>query len=641
MKNISGGSGLPVFQFKSYTLSVMLACMASTPVYAFEFKNEAGDVTGNFDTTVSFGASVRAASRDPALVSIANGGTSRDPNGDDGNLNYDKGDVFSAAVKATHELDLKRGNLGFFGRASYFYDEAVMSKDTLDSSAKDRAGKDFRLLDAYVRGNFDVGGRNLNVRAGKQVVSWGESTFILNGINVINPVDVSKLRVAGAELKEGLLPTGMIWAAQELSDQVTVEAYYQTNYGKTRIDPRGTFFSTNDFVADGSSIAYTGFGRRNDSHGAAGTFPASPTAQLVAPRSADRLPGDDNQFGLAFRTLAKQLNNTDFGFYAMNYHSRVPFVSGYRGGITAPGGMSSQPTCTVFDVPTFGAVLANTGNVTTATSAACAAAAARGGAGSYFVEFPENIRLFGTSFSTQGPAGVALQGEYSYRPNQPLQLPSAELLNAAAGVGNQLTGTNPATAAGVAYGTEISGYRRVEMHQAQVTGTKAFGPTFGAEQLVMLGEVGMTYLNLPDGLKFAGPGAHLPQPGSSKTSSFGSTSTEGFVTAGSWGYRLLTRLDFPSAIGGATLSPRLAFAHDVRGVSPTFNQGVKVLTLGLAANYKQNWQADIAYTSFFGGRTYSGTDGAGTPAGQAKAYASSANPLKDRDFISASVSYAF
>ena len=304
--------------------------------------------------------------------------------------------------------------------------------------------------------------------------------------------------------------------------------------------------------------------------------------------------------------------------------------------------MSSQPTCTVFDVPTFGAVLVRTGDVPTATTMACAAAAARGGAGSYFVEFPENIHLFGTSFSTQGPAGVALQGEYSYRPNQPLQLPSAELLNAAAGVANQLTSTNPGTAAGVAYGTEISGYRRVEMHQAQVTGTKAFGPTFGAEQLVMLGEVGMTYLNLPDGLKFAGPGVHLPQPGSSTTSSFGSTSTEGFVTAASWGYRLLTRLDFPSAIGGATLSPRLAFAHDVRGVSPTFNQGVRVLTFGLGANYKQNWQADIAYTSFFGGRTYSGTDpNPGLPPGQAATYASSANPLKDRDFISASVSYAF
>ena len=637
MKNAKNKSCGAVFQVKTCALSVMLACMVAAPAYAFQFKNEAGDVTGSFDTTISMGASWRAEGRDPSLVSIANGGTNRDPNGDDGNLNYDRGDLFSAAVKATHELDLKRGNLGFFGRASYFYDAAVMNKNFLDSSAKERSGRDFQLLDAYVRGNFDVGGRNLNIRAGKQVVSWGESTFILNGINVINPVDVSKLRVAGSELKEGLIPTGMVWASHEFSDQITVEGYYQTHFNKTQIDPRGTFFSTNDFVADGSSIAYTGFGRRNDSHGAAGTFPASPTAQLIAPRSADRLPGDGNQFGLAFRVLAKELNNTDFGFYAMNYHSRVPFVSGYRGGITAPGGMTTQPTCRVFDVPFFTANLP--GGLAFATTQGCAFSAGR--AGTYFIEFPKNIRLFGMSFSTQGPAGIALQGEYSYRPNQPLQLPSAELLNAALGGANQLTSTNPTTAFLVPYGTEISGYRRVEMHQAQVTGTKAFGPTFGAEQLVMLGEVGMTYLNLPAGLKFAGPGVHLPQPGSSTTSSFGSTSTDGFMTTGSWGYRLLARLDFPNAIGGATLSPRFAFSHDVQGVSPTFNQGAKALTFGLGANFKQNWQADIAYTSFFGGRTYAGTDGPGTPPGQATTYASGANPLKDRDFISVSISYSF
>ena len=76
-------------------------------------------------------------------------------------------------------------------------------------------------------------------------------------------------------------------------------------------------------------------------------------------------------------------------------------------------------------------------------------------------------------------------------------------------------------------------------------------------------------------------------------------------------------------------------------MSPTFNQGVKALTLGLGANYRQNWQADIAYTAFFGGRTYSGTDPGTVPAGQSANYASSANPLKDRDFISVSISYAF
>ena len=77
-------------------------------------------------------------------------------------------------------------------------------------------------------------------------------------------------------------------------------------------------------------------------------------------------------------------------------------------------------------------------------------------------------------------------------------------------------------------------------------------------------------------------------------------------------------------------------------------------------NYLQRWQADLGYTSFFGGRNYSGTDpvapGAlanpGAPgaagmapapgaAGQSQSYNTSANPNGDRDFLSLSVSYAF
>ena len=68
---------------------------------------------------------------------------------------------------------------------------------------------------------------------------------------------------------------------------------------------------------------------------------------------------------------------------------------------------------------------------------------------------------------------------------------------------------------------------------------------------------------------------------------------------------------------------------------------VKAATLGLGFNFKQSWQADLAYTSYFGGRTYAGTDPLANTAGQSRAYASSANPLKDRDFIAASLTYSF
>ena len=251
---------------------------------------------------------------------------------------------------------------------------------------------------------------------------------------------------------------------------------------KTRIDPRGTFFSTNDFVGDDGNIAYTGFGRRNDSHGPAGIFPVSGSGQLVAPRSADRTPGNGGEYGVALRYFLPELNNTEIGLYHVNYHSRTPYVSGLRGGITAaatisnnltagqvaalgaagiPAVAAGNPACTTLNIPTFGALhtAANIGRLApivggvanatglsalNATNAACATAAGR--AGTYFVDYPEDIKLWGLSANTAGPAGIALQGDYSYRSNQPLQLPSAELLLAALGLANQLTSTNPAAA---------------------------------------------------------------------------------------------------------------------------------------------------------------------------------------------------
>ena len=677
-KQGKAASRLPTLGMSAVATAVALAFTGPAPVHAFEFTSASGEVTGSFDTTLSIGALWRMEGREKSLISIANGGTSRDPNSDDGNLNYKKGELVSLAFKATHDLELNYRNFGAFVRASYFYDDAIMGKSELNRKSRHEAGRDAEILDAFVRGRFDLGGRDLNVRAGKQVVSWGESTFILNGINVLNPVNVTRLRTPGSELREGLTPIPMIWASQEITDNVSLEAVWMAQWEKTKIDPVGTFFSTNDFVGVGGSNAYTGFGRRNDGNAPLeapffGAFPADPVGALIAPRSKDRTPGDGGEYGIALRAFLPGLNFTEVGVYHVNYHSRTPYVSGYRGGITAPATIAGPlppgadlalqavgipvgtalPGCTVVDIPTFGALhtpgnigaLAGAlgGNVAmatqlsalNATNLACGAALMRGGAGTYFVDYPKNIKLFGLSFNTEGPAGIALQGEYSYRHNQPLQLPSAELLGAALGIGNQLTSTNPIEAASVPYGTEIKGYRRVKMHQIQFTGTKAWPRVLGADQLIMVGEVGYTRLNLPSSIKFAAPGCHLPQPGSATAASFGSTDSNCFMTKNSWGYRLLARADYPNAIGGATLSPRIAFSHDVSGRSQTFNEGAKALTLGLGMNYQQRWQADIAYTTFFGGKKIRGVDSDGTR------YASHTNPLYDRDFLSLSVSYSF
>ena len=606
-------------------LAVMLVLSAAGSSQAYQFKNESGSVSGSFDTTISIGAMWRMQDQDPSLIGITNGGTSRSVNEDDGDLNYDRGDLVSGLVKVTHEFDVKYGNYGVFLRGYYFYDYAASrNKEELGPLADDRLINDVKLLDAYGRASFDLGGRTLNVRAGNQVVSWGESTFIPNGINVINPVDVTRLRAPGAEIRDAFIPTPMVWASQNITQTTTIEAVGLTSHNKTKIDPRGSFFSTNDYISDDGDNVYIGFGRRNDQQ--TGTFGVNADASAWAPRSPDRDAKESGQYGLALRQLAPGLNNTEFGFYYLNYHSRTPIISGVRGGVT----VAANP---------FGCAT-NIINVPRLLGLAPADPLCVNTAGTYFTEYPEDIHLYGVSFNTPAPAGIALQGELSYRPNYPLQLAAPELLLAALGLQNNIT--NADTLAWASAGAEISGYREVRMYQAQMTGTKLFGPTIGADQFALVAEAGFTYLDLPEGVLFNGPAVHLPTSDSFTGTSNGSSQPngEGYATKSSWGYRAVARMDFESALGGATLSPRIAYSHDVRGVSPTFNEGVKAVTVGLGYNLRQVWQADVAYTNYFGGRTYAGTDttAVGT---QPLEYASSANPLKDRDFISATVSYSF
>jgi hypothetical protein len=181
-----------------------------TQVQAGEFSE--GELTGSFDTTISYGASWRVEERDDNLVAKAHhnpfigapgvlNSTKRDAlgrwsnNADDGNLNYDDGDLISHAIKLTSELDLQYRDMGAFFRASYFYDFENSDHPGLSSVAKnDFVGDRFRLLDAYVYKDFEIAEHFGTIRIGRQVVSWGESTFIQGGINVINPVDVSKLQ---------------------------------------------------------------------------------------------------------------------------------------------------------------------------------------------------------------------------------------------------------------------------------------------------------------------------------------------------------------------------------------------------------------------------------------------------------------
>lgn len=595
---------------------------------------------GDINTTLSYGVDFRVQDQDPGLVAkahynplvgllpnaqqrAAKGAFSA--NHDDGNLNYDNGDVFSNAVKATSELSLNYGqNFGGFFRASYFYDFENAGNDKLPSLTQDQVGKRFRFLDSFIWAKFTVNDQQGTVRFGKQVLSWGESTFIQGGINAINPVDVSQLHVAGAELKEALLPVNMIWASYNFTQNFSVEATYLLEFSQTNPDPIGSYFSTNDIGVIGATYASLPFGlipqpvnnaqnyynvcfggapSDNPAFQGANINGSGPYAHLLdescdqtVKRGRDVYPSEYGQWGVAAHYLAEGLNNTEFGFYYLHYSSRLPLLSAE-----------------------------NTVTTTSPTSA------------TYFVEYPSGIDLYGLSFNTTFDApGIAFQGELSYRPNLPLQIDDVELLYAGLSPLNELIpapadrfysqlGEFPA-------GVPIRGYTRNHFTQLQFTGTKVFGPNnwFNADQIALVGEVGFADADIPSQmvLRYNGDGTDTGGGPDVLSGSLVNPQMQvkGFPTSFSWGYRLAARADYNSVWGTAfTLSPRIAFAHDVNGITPgpggSFIEGRKSMTIGAEANYLNKFTFDLSYTDYWG--------------------AGDLNLINDRDFVAFVVKYSF
>ena len=646
----------PRASFRPKTPVVVMAAamtmLAALPASAFQF--ELGPVQGNLDNTISYGALWRAQGRSESLVGIANGGAARSVNGDDGNLNYDAGDIVNQVFRATHELELKYGsNLSLFVRGSEFFDlQVAQDLDNFGGRGRDRLQMQYELLDAFLSvSGKPFGGRTTNIRIGNQVINWGESTFIQNGINATNPLDILRLRAPGAELREALRPTPMLSFSQELTNAVTLEGYVQARFDNFLLDPRGSYFSTTDIASDDGNRAVISFGRRDDDFMgnpfppvaptdglsgaalAAGLGPFDPAASVWVGRTGVRdRPNGFGQFGVATRYLADWLGSTEFGAYYQYYHSRVPMVSALKS--TDPR-RASGTTSAASNVP-----------LPPQLGGSIGVASGQNGSAAYFLEYPKNIQLFGLSFNTQLPNGIALQGEYSYRPNLPLQRASTELLLAALNIESNFA---PVTS-DIAAGSEIRGWQRVKAHQVQTTATQVIPTLLGAQQLALVGEVGYTFLDLPSGILFDGPGTALPSLAAASNVSGGSVQRDGYATQHSWGYRAVARLDYLSLIGAINVSPRAVFSHDVKGVSPTFNEGAQAATVGVNFSYQQVYTVDVSYTSFFGGRNYCGADDQTNPAlagsngaaaGQRADYCTAANPLKDRDFIALTMTYAF
>ncbi|WP_312723840.1 DUF1302 domain-containing protein [Stutzerimonas kunmingensis] len=591
-----------IFQPKSLALAVALGTAA--PAYAVNFN--IGEIEGQFDSSMSIGASWSMADRDMDLVGINNGGTGYTQTGDDGRLNFKKGETFSKIFKGVHDLELRYRDSGAFIRGKYWYDfelkdENRLFKDISDSNRKEAAqSSGAQILDAFLYHNYSVGDLPGTVRIGRQVVSWGESTFIGNSINSINPLDAAAFRRPGAEIKEGLIPVNMFYISQSLTDRLSMEAFYQLEWDQTIADNCGTFFAV-DVVQDGCNNNYhvgTYSPALGQLAGLAGLFGQGfdyTTEGIVLPRAGDRDASDSGQFGLALRWLG---DTTEYGAYFMNYHSRTPNLSTQSAGLDTAAQL--------------GAIMANAGPF-----AMQAAQAVMLGNGSYYLEYPEDIQLYGLSFSTTMPTGTAWSGEISYRPNAPLQLNTQDVTRAL--LNPVAPGTSPIDSS---FGSENRGYNRKEITQIQTTFTHFFDQVLGAGRVTVVGEIGYAHvggLESASELRYGRDAIYGSVDDPLALADYGD---DGFVTANSWGYRLRALADYNNVFAGVNLTPNISFSHDVDGYGPNglFNEGSKAVSVGVDAVYQNMYTASLSYTDFFGGDY---------------------NTLVDRDFLAFSVGVNF
>ena len=618
-----------------------------------------GELKGSFDSTLSFGGLYRLKDSSNLYYGTTASlggvpGLQNSVNTDDGNLNYGKGWV-SQVLKGNHDLELKYRNFGALVRGYWFKDfKADETRRTpLSDQAKDRVVSGGELLDMFARAEFDLaGGIPFDLRIGRQVLSLGESTFIPNGINVVNSADLSKLRVPGSELKEALLPVNMVKASFGLTPNLTVEPFWLLEFRRNELEPAGTYFSTNDFATRGGRTVWLGFGSVADQGSTLGGIS----------RENDRDAGNYNQYGLATRILAPSLNNTEFGLYYARYNSRSPVISArtplgpintdltgpltaafIRGGV--PAAAAGPQAAAIFQLIVRSQLAPASltplelGTLQSAPVQAAIAGARQialltaANSGRYFTEYVEGLNLFGASFNTSiGKTGISWQGEVSLKQDVPLQVDDVELLFATLsslapnfGQANQL-GSYLGQ-----YNREISGYRRHKVWTAQSTVTKVFGPVLGSQQFTLLGEVGGVWANLPSKstLRYDGPATFSSSSAAAMTlagsPTIPATPESAFADDFSWGYQLLGRLDYNNIFPNVNMQPSLALTHDVSGNTPlplgNYIRGRKSVNVAVEFNYRNAWSLEFRYVNFFGAGRY--------------------NLFGDRDYFATTVKYSF
>lgn len=609
---MSGRASRRVIAARSLLVSFVLAPGASL----LAAETDADDpVRTTLSQDLSFGGMVRVTRRDPGLIGRGNGGTGTSVNFDDGNLNYDRG-LTSLALQGRTVADSQWGAVELKAEAVYFYDAVNARGETdfrpLSDEAKERVGRDLYLNEAYIGFRGGASDPISGARVGNQILRWSDSPSFGHSIAPVNPVSASRRYQPGNTLKDWYVALPMLTARIEPAENWTLSGFYMFGFAPTEIEAAGSFLSGNDYYSPGARYIQLGQSPLVPDTDASVVVPGT-DAQFGSrvPRDHDRKPDSMGQFGARIETPELGDAKLALAGYAMRVHSREPIVSIRTGTLdglppTTPPGYASR--------------------------------------GSYFVEYVPDVTVLGTAARFAPAAYSRVNLDYSRRLKQPLQIDDEILIEAglapafavdacAVPGSAQCIGTlaklnaNPIiaslggiTAANAAsfFSTEISGYERFDVSQYSASLAQGLPPILGARQGSTFAEIG--------GLRIHGFKEGFLDASVTNRPDDAGQRRKGLATRSSWGYRLFARLDYANLLGMESVSPSIAWIHDVHGNAPitlgTLLEGAKSAILAVDCGLDKSLGARVSYRSYLG-------------------KGNNADRFSDRDFVAFSLTKKF
>jgi hypothetical protein len=299
---------------------------------AIELETGNPDLKIRWDNQVRYGVGVRGEAINPAF--------GNSPTYDETEYRFQKNKVMMNRLDLLTEVDaVYQNKYGFRMSAAAWHDHAYHDRKSHTnpgflapglpySAIGNYIGNNYsnttkryhyeggELLDAFGFANFDVAGRQANVKLGKHTVYWGEALFTsFHGISYSQaPLDGLKgASSPGIEAKEVFMPVNQLSGAVQLSPEWSLRGQYFLAWRPNRLPEGGTYFGSADMLFSGPDRLFAG---------AAGQVPRG------APVEPER--HGTNNYGVNLRYNPQKMSDTTFGLYFRQFDETQPWAPVFR-----------------------------------------------------------------------------------------------------------------------------------------------------------------------------------------------------------------------------------------------------------------------------------------------------------------------